>query len=122
MKERIKQIRKSMCLTQEQFAKRIGITGSALSLIESGKSKPSKQTTFLICREFGVNEEWLQTGKGDMFLTMTTCEEIAAFAGDVCAMEDDSFKKCFVAMLARLDDKGWMALENVVNLIGEVKK
>lgn len=122
MKERIKQIREAIHLTQTEFGTRIGVKGNTITGYDTGLRHPSSQTILSICREFGVNEEWLQTGKGDMFLTMTTSEEIAAFAGDVCAMEDDSFKKRFVAMLARLDDKGWLALENMANLIGEVKK
>ena len=68
MNERIKSVRKQSQLTQEQFAKRIGITGGALSLIESGKSNPSNQTVLLICHEFEVSEAWLRTGSGAMFL------------------------------------------------------
>ena len=35
--------------------------------MESGKNNPSIQTIALICREFGVNEQWLRTGEGEMF-------------------------------------------------------
>ena len=65
--ERIKQVRKDAELTLEKFAERIGIKGPSVSMIERGISNPSQQTISLICREFGVNEDWLRTGAGEMF-------------------------------------------------------
>ena len=50
-----------------EFAKRIGMTTSSISLFESGKATPSDRTVLSICREFGVNEHWLRTGEGEMF-------------------------------------------------------
>lgn len=61
---RIKQLRKEHGLTQADFGERVGITYSAISSIELGKSSPSGQTIKAICREFGVSEEWLRTGEG----------------------------------------------------------
>jgi transcriptional regulator with XRE-family HTH domain len=51
----------------EKFGSRIGIGKASISLLESGKNNPSVQTITLICREFGVNEQWLRTGEGEMF-------------------------------------------------------
>lgn len=62
---RIKQIRKEHGLTQADFGERVGITYSAVSSLELGKSSPSGQTVKAICREFGINEEWLRTGEGE---------------------------------------------------------
>lgn len=64
IKTRIRQIRKEHGLTQAEFGRRIGITDASCSLIESGRNNPSGQTVRAICREFGVNEEWLRTGEG----------------------------------------------------------
>jgi transcriptional regulator with XRE-family HTH domain len=50
----------------EKFGSRIGIGKASISLLESGKNNPSVQTITLICREFGVNEQWLRTGEGEM--------------------------------------------------------
>ena len=65
MKDRIRQIRTDNDLSMEEFAKRIGITRSSISKIESGENNPSERTIILICHEFGINEEWLRTGKGN---------------------------------------------------------
>lgn len=67
MKDRIREIRKKMGLNMEQFANRLGVTTSTVSMIESGKRNPSSPTIKAICREFHVNEEWLTNGKGEMF-------------------------------------------------------
>lgn len=77
MNERFYLLRKALKLSQEAFGKRIKISGAALSRIENGVNNASQQTVDLICREFGVNEEWLVNGNGDMF-TASTDDTIAA--------------------------------------------
>ena len=67
MKSRIHAVRAQADLTMAEFAKRIGMTTSSISLFESGKATPSDRTVLSICREFGVNEHWLRTGEGEMF-------------------------------------------------------
>lgn len=66
--ERIKELRKALKMTQAAFGERIGIRQNSVAVIEIGKNTPSDQTIFAICREFRVNEEWLRTGAGDMFI------------------------------------------------------
>lgn len=67
MNERIKQIRLDFGLTQQKFAERIGLKQNSIALIESGKRNISDQALLSICREYGINEEWLRTGNGEMF-------------------------------------------------------
>lgn len=67
MKDRIREVREHFGLSMEKFGSRIGIGKASISLLESGKNNPSVQTITLICREFGVNEQWLRTGDGEMF-------------------------------------------------------
>ncbi|MCI8756105.1 MAG: helix-turn-helix transcriptional regulator [Oscillospiraceae bacterium] len=65
--DRINHILKTKEVKKTELAKRLKISDSSVSTICSGKSNPSKQTIAMICREFNVNEEWLQNGKGEMF-------------------------------------------------------
>jgi transcriptional regulator with XRE-family HTH domain len=67
MKERLIAIRKALKLNQGEFAKRLGIKGGALSMIELGKNGLTDQNIKLICMIFNVNETWLRTGEGEMF-------------------------------------------------------
>ena len=66
-----------------------------------------------ICREWNVNEEWLRTGEGEMFVEMTRDEQIAYFIGSIQANVDDSFKKRFISMLSTLDEPEWELLEKM---------
>ena len=68
MKDRIKKLRKELDLTQQEFANRIGIKRNTVASYETGKSNLSDGAVSLICREFNVNEKWLRTGQGEMFL------------------------------------------------------
>ena len=65
--ERIKELRRCLGLTQDEFGGRIGITKSSVSTMESGRSNPSEQTLRSMCREFGASYLWLTTGEGAMF-------------------------------------------------------
>jgi transcriptional regulator with XRE-family HTH domain len=64
--ERIKTIRKKSELTQAEFAAKIGITQTYLSYLETEKNPLSTKNTLAICRVFGVSEDWLLNGVGDM--------------------------------------------------------
>lgn len=66
MNDRIKEVRQYFKLTLEEFGRRIGMTKSGLSKVERGENGTTDQTITSICREFGVNEEWLRTGSGSM--------------------------------------------------------
>lgn len=77
MHERIKQIRRELGLTQTEFAERIGLKQNSIALIESGKRNISDQAVLSICREYGVNEEWLRTGTGEK-MTPDASDELEA--------------------------------------------
>ena len=68
MNERILLLRKTLKLTQKQFSSQIGISHGTLSDIEKNKIPIQERHIILICRVFNVNETWLTTGQGDMFI------------------------------------------------------
>lgn len=77
MNERIRQLRKSLGLTLEEFGAKVGVGKTAISNIENGNRNLTDQMFLSICREWNVNEEWLRTGEGDMFREMSRAEEAA---------------------------------------------
>ena len=113
MNERVKQLRKNLDLTMEKFGEKIGVKKSAISLIESGRNSLTEQMIKSICREFDVDEEWLRNGTGSMFIERTRDEEIARFIGTIQSVDDDSFMKKFISMLAKLDESEWKLLEKM---------
>ncbi len=69
MKQRLKEIRKTLGLNQTDFAKHLGITQTAYSMIENGNRPLAEKYIKVICSVFHVNEFWLKTGTGEMFLS-----------------------------------------------------
>ncbi|MDR1301255.1 MAG: helix-turn-helix domain-containing protein [Treponema sp.] len=67
MKDRLTKIRKALQMNQEEFAKRLGMTGRALSMIEVGTNLLTEKNIKFICMTFNVSEHWLRTGEGEMF-------------------------------------------------------
>ena len=66
MKTRIRLLRKELGLTQEVFAKHLGIGKSALSMIETGKASLSERNKNIIVQDLNVNPDWLESGTGEM--------------------------------------------------------
>ena len=121
MKDRIKKIRKELDLTQQEFADRIGIARGNIAAYEIGKNAPSDSVISLICREFSVNENWLRTGEGDMFMELSRDEQIEEFIGNLLQGEEDSFKRRLISGLAALDENGWKVLEDFLDSIQKKK-
>lgn len=121
MNERIKEIRKALGLSQDEFGRRLGVTRGAVTNIELNKVAPKPLFVDLICREFGVNELWLREGIGEMFQERTRSEELAAFFGDVQA--EGGFKEAFLTILSRLGPEEWELIERKAReLAEEIKK
>ena len=65
--DRIRLVRKTLRLRQGEFAQKIGLTQTALSMIELDKVALTDKNIKLICATFAVDEKWLRTGVGEMF-------------------------------------------------------
>lgn len=104
MNTRIKDIRKTLDMSQDAFAQRIGMKGSSISLLESGGRNITEQVIRLICKEFNVNEDWLRTGAGgpdNMFLPNDA--SLLMNMGKL-ADSDNRFKKFCVETLMNAPD------------------
>ena len=118
--ERIRYLRKEkLKITLDAFGKKVGVTKAAVSDIERGRNNVTDQMFNSICREFGVNEEWLRTGKGPQFIEITRAEQIQQMVDDIMRDHPEAFRRRFVTALAGLDEKGWIALENFIDSITE---
>lgn len=116
--ERIKMIRNHFKLSQSEFGERIGLSRDAIANMEMNRLKnPGDQTLRynLICREFGINEEWLRNGKGPMLSAKTEEEEFAIWAARHLKIDSDSFKRRFVRAMMNLSDDDWRVLEKYIN-------
>lgn len=68
MNSRIRELRKALGLSQKDFASRIGLKQNAISYMEKDGATVTEQNIKTICAQFSVNEAWLRSGDGDMFL------------------------------------------------------
>lgn len=65
---RFKQIRLKLNMRQGDFASEIQSSQGHVSDIENGRKNVSDKTVEILTLKFHVNEQWLRTGEGDMFL------------------------------------------------------
>ena len=107
--DRIKAVRKHFKLTQTEFGERLGVKGNTITGYENGTRTPSNAVVVAICDKFSVNQHWLETGEGEMFIEATREEEISSFLADV--QIDGGFKAKFIAGLAALDTADWENLK-----------
>lgn len=112
--DRIMQVREDSGLSMEKFGQRIGIGRSSVSMIEKGINNPSKQTVDLICREFNVRREWLESGEGEMY-DLPLDEEAIMFArlAKRTSASADALKlviKCYLS----LGDDGIAVLDRLI--------
>lgn len=118
MNERIKQLRKYLGLNQTDFGSRIGIKQTSIANYESGTRVPLDTVVASICREFGVSEQWLRTGTGEMFPPRTRAQEIADFAADMLSDEPESTRSVVISYLMRWDADDWAAVTKILRKHG----
>lgn len=114
MKGRFKELRKALGLSQEEFSRRLGLTRGAITNIELGKTEAKPLFIALVCSTFDVNETWLRTGEGEMFLPKDPDDELADFMGTV--LREDirtSVRKQLVDLIAHLPPEVLHAIAQV---------
>lgn len=89
MNLRIRELRKELRLTLEEFGKRLGVTKTAISTIENGKRNVTEQMFLAICHTYNVNPEWLRHGSGAMFLSATLDEKYKNAANAIASGTSD---------------------------------
>lgn len=119
MHERIKQIRKNLGMTQQEFADRLNVSRSNIANYENGSRAPIDAMVNLMCREFDISEAWLRTGEGEMLQPISRDEEIAAFMGDVMRGETPDFRRRLIAVLAKLEPVEWELLGKMAQRLAD---
>jgi transcriptional regulator with XRE-family HTH domain len=115
---RIIELRKKLNLTQDEFAKKIGLSRNFIWMIEKGDRIPSDRTISDICRTFGVDEIWLRDGIGEPFREKSDEERIAEVLGGVLAGSEQS-KARLIRAVANLPDELTDAAIEIVRQIAE---
>ena len=109
--ERIRFLRKEkLNITQEAFGEPLGLTRANIANIEAGRISVTERVIIGIQDKYNINNEWLRTGEGEIFIQLDKEEELFQWAGKLQGV-NDSFKKRFVKMLMSLNEDEWELLE-----------
>ena len=121
MNTRIKELRTTLHKSQEEFGKYLGLSKSGVSEIEAGRRNVTEQHIIMLknCSDFNINEKWLRTGDGEMFLPKTMEQELIDFTADLLVGENESFKKRLISALAKLSEEQWDLLEGLIDDISK---
>ena len=126
MNERLKKLRKTLDLTQQKFADRLGVKRNTVGQWECGINAITDQVVFSICREFDVNEEWLRTGEGEMFEQMTEQQKLLKYTGMLLKDKDSAIVNAiqsFIVTYEQLDDTSKATLEKIAQqFVDHLKK
>ena len=78
--DRFKKLRLSLGKSQREIGDAIGLSNSGISSIESNQRSVTEKHIKLLVAAFNVNEKWLRTGEGEMFI-QTQEDELNEIAG-----------------------------------------
>lgn len=90
MQNRLKELRKTLRLTQADFAVKLNIKRGTVAAYEVGQEIPDRAIADIV-RVYGVNESWLRTGEGDMFPVPcdSSGDEFALYAKKLLESHDE---------------------------------
>ena len=106
MKDRLKKLRKELDLTQQAFADKIGMKQNTIAQYEMGRTTPSDAIIFSICREFGVDENWLRTGEGEMFEELTNQQKILKYTALLLKDKDSAVANAIQTLIVTYEQLG----------------
>lgn len=113
--ERIRELRKKhLKMSMEVFGKRLGVSRDTINNIELNRlARPDQKMSLykLICSEFGVSEEWLLNGTGDMWDNKEA--EYGTLIDRVMTGQNEFAKNIFKTF-ALFDEKDWEALQAMI--------
>ena len=101
--DRIQKIMDAKGINKSDLARIINVDRSYASRLTTGIREPSDRTISDICREFDVNEKWLRTGEGDMYIPKSRNRLLSEFFADVLDAKDGDPVREYCTMLASLE-------------------
>lgn len=114
--ERIRELRKKhLKMSMEVFGKRLGVSRDTINNIELNRlARPDQKMSLykLICSEFGVSEEWLLNGTGDMWDNKEA--EYSTLIDRVMTGQNEFAKNIFKTF-ALFDEADWEALRRMID-------
>lgn len=102
--KRIKIIREKANLNQAEFGTILGVQRAAISKLETGLNQPTEAAITLICKEFNINEVWLRTGEGNMYMILNDTDRFFLNLGKLSTTKNN-FIRNIINFLAEEPEK-----------------
>ena len=122
MHDRIAQARIARGLTQVQLAEKIGLSRNYVWMMESGDRVPPYRTVADICRVLGVNETWLRTGDGEMFLDLGPDAQLEKIFDQIQLSGDDTIRAIIRTYWGLSDQDKAVIRRVILELADQIKK
>lgn len=120
--DRIKQLRKSLNLSQTDFGKKLGVSRDVINNLDRSVVDPKPLILEHICSVYNVNPDWLMHGTGEMFLERDSGDEIAEFLSSLLDDDDTSIRKRFILALSKFDGDDWATVEKFLDNFTKTEK
>ena len=118
LNNRLKEIRRTLHMTQKELGDVLGITNGAVSDIEKGKAALTERNISLICEKLNIDKDWLKSGTGDMFLPELPEDEFSKILSEIEESNDD-FIKNFLKIYWQLDENGKKVIKCFAKTLAE---
>lgn len=121
---RIKEVRLSLDKSQAQFAKIISMNQSTYAYIETGKTTVRERHISLVCSNCNVNEEWLRTGEGEMFLVQENKDINKKFGTELTKiiLSSSDVTKKLILSLTELEQEELDVVNDLVDILIKKKQ
>jgi transcriptional regulator with XRE-family HTH domain len=103
--QRVKTVREELRLNQKAFADKLAFTQSYISKLEKGEIRVTNDFINALVSTFGVNEEWLLTGNGNIF----SLEKIKAIESKVANIDYNLLYEVISAVMEHLKENNYSA-------------
>lgn len=122
MNERIKQLRLALGLNQSDFGERIKVKQTTIAGYESGARVPRDSVIASICRLYNVNETWLRTGEGEMFLDLGPDAQLEKIFDQIQLSSDDTIRAIIRTYWGLSDQDKAVIRRVILELADQIKK
>ena len=127
MLERLRKVFTDSGESQTAIAKKTNVTSAYIwKILNNDNIRPRDLFIGSVCREFGVNEEWLRTGEGEMFEELTEQQKILKYTALLLKDKDSAVASAIQTLIItyeQLDDASKATLEKIASqYINNLKK
>ena len=113
---RLRQLRLDQAVTQAAFAESVGLAPNTYSRYESGVKPLTDVAKCSICNIYHVNKIWLDTGEGDMYVSLDPDDTVAQYTADLLSGATTDFERGLITALAQLPKSYWPVLRKSVKI------